>query len=384
MLDTIVLKLSRDDFKVIDPDRFTPSARHLFCPPYAALKGGGIFRYIQNPTKAEKHDGIYRPRLTIIKGAIFGGYTLDLRIEFSAPKLLFGNNFDELDEGDFEAVLAILSQRLHEMGVEVQAEVLRLASVSAIHFSKNIILKEHATSSQVISAIYKLDLNARLDLNKTIFRNGGRAVSFHANSYEVTFYDKIKDLAQARISPKRAIDGNDAYLIFGELPQDLEVLRIEIRLGRRAKIAHLFNKLAINSPIRFNGIFKKDIAQKIIICFWEQIEKDLDLIQMSSSCPEDIFLATQKNGKLKTNKVLQLIGALTLGQSVGLRGLRALTNNGNAQAWPRLRKELESLPKTGMEKLSSIKQIRDSLVDFYPLRSHSYYAIPFDIEGACY
>jgi hypothetical protein len=306
---------------------------------------------------------------------VAGGYTLDIRIEFSAPKLLFGNNFDELDETDFEAVLETLRWRLHEIGVEIRPEVLRTASVSTIHYSKNIILKNYTTSSQVINAIAKLNLNSRLDLNKTDYRNGGHAVRFHANSYEVVFYDKIMDLGQSKISPKRSVEHDGRYQTVEKFPRGLEVLRIEIRLGRRAKIGHLFKKLSISSPICFDGIFKKEIAQKILLHFWEQVERDFDLMQMATMCPEDIFLAIQKSGSVTASKALQLTGAFTLSQSVGLRSLRALVDNGNVRSWSRLRKELESLPKTGMKKLSAIRQIRNSLIDLSPLKLQCCHAV---------
>ena len=47
-----------------------------------------------------------------------GGFSLTLRIEFSAPKLVLGNNFDELRSRDFERVLDALHRALQDMGVQ--------------------------------------------------------------------------------------------------------------------------------------------------------------------------------------------------------------------------------------------------------------------------
>ena len=55
--------------------------------------------------------------------------------------------------------------------------------------------------------IYKrIDLTKRLDLSRTDYRNEGHAIRYHANSFEVIFYDKLKDLAQARKSEKRGLE----------------------------------------------------------------------------------------------------------------------------------------------------------------------------------
>lgn len=96
MIDTVVLTLSQDQFKVLDYDKFTPSARGLFEPPFYRLGSNGIIRCIQNPTKEDRLRGRYRPRLTLTKRVIAGGPSISLRIECSIPKLLYGNNFAEI------------------------------------------------------------------------------------------------------------------------------------------------------------------------------------------------------------------------------------------------------------------------------------------------
>jgi hypothetical protein len=43
MLDTIALTLDRHQFEMLDPDRFSPSAKGLLLPPYYPLGGRGNF-----------------------------------------------------------------------------------------------------------------------------------------------------------------------------------------------------------------------------------------------------------------------------------------------------------------------------------------------------
>src|SRR5688500_11298274 len=122
MLDTVALSLNHMEFEVMEPEAFTPSARGLLQPPYYPLGARGNFSCKQNPTKSELEQGIYKPRLTLTKrkGKGHGGFNLTLRIEFSAPKLLLGNNFDELLEMDFEKVVDVLQRKLSGMGIRVK------------------------------------------------------------------------------------------------------------------------------------------------------------------------------------------------------------------------------------------------------------------------
>ncbi len=98
MIDTIVLMLRDSEFSIVAHDKFSPSTIGLFRPPYYTLGGRGNISCYQNPTREELKKGIYKPRLTVTKRIGKGGYSVALKMEFSAPKLLFGNNFDELEE----------------------------------------------------------------------------------------------------------------------------------------------------------------------------------------------------------------------------------------------------------------------------------------------
>jgi hypothetical protein len=105
MIDTIVLLLTQDLFEIIDPDLFTPSAQWIKNNNYL-LRG---ISSKQNPTKKELAQGIYKPRLTLFsfdKLRMSGHKSTStpktlLKIELSLPKLLFGNNFQELTHKQF-------------------------------------------------------------------------------------------------------------------------------------------------------------------------------------------------------------------------------------------------------------------------------------------
>ena len=95
MIDTIVLVLKQSMFVIIDHDRFEPSTRSLYGD--ASMGSRGYATYKQNPTPTELKNGIYKPRLTVTRRFNDGVLERTMKIEFSAPKLLYKNNFVEIE-----------------------------------------------------------------------------------------------------------------------------------------------------------------------------------------------------------------------------------------------------------------------------------------------
>lgn len=381
MLDTIALSLNHTEFNVMEPSAFSPSASGLLHPPYYPLGARGNFSCYQNPTKTEFQQGIYKPRLTLTKRNGHAGFAVTLRMEFSAPKLLFGNNFDELREADFEAVLDILHRKLAGMGVAVRKDILRNAPVSAIHYGKNIALTDYSTCTMILGELAKTNLNQRLDLSRTDYRNDGHAIRYHANSYEVAFYDKLKDLQQAKVSEKRAIEADYAIqqdlFRHGKTPRQLEVLRMEVRLGNRTKIKSMLAAADVKATLTFQALFNQDIAQKILRHFWQQATRDMPLLALSQFRPEDVLhaLMADSNGSAKPAKLLQHLGGLVLVRSIGLRGAKSLLEKHcNPRTWQRIRKELEGLDATANLKFSAMRNVETALVQFEPLKLNVFQA----------
>jgi hypothetical protein len=199
-------------YTIFEPDKFSPSTRGLTDPTTGYYLGGrSNISCKQNPTPNELKMGIYKPRLTVTKRINReGNFEIPLKIEFSIPKLIYGNNFDELTDKDFPAVIQKLKAVLKEMGVRVFEHFLINAPVSSVHYSKNIALTDYTTPYTYLEQLTKLNINKRLDTNRTDFRNEGHSFKYRANSFEIVFYDKIKDLQQAKISEKRAEEKDNA------------------------------------------------------------------------------------------------------------------------------------------------------------------------------
>ena len=381
MLDTIALTLDQPQFDIERPELFSPSAQGLLSHPFYPLGARGYFSCMLNPLRGELDAGRYMPRLTLTKRKGQVGFALTLRVEFSAPKLMFGNNFDELRSRDFEAVLSVLHGSLVERGIRVGEDELRGARVSAIHYSKNIAFTDFTTCSMIIGELGLINLNGRLDLSHTDYRNEGHAIRYHANSFEIVFYDKMKDLQKARLSEKRAIEHDngaqfDLLMDRRALPKQLEVLRMEVRLGNRTKIRALLRQIGHEAEPTFAALFDASLARKVLLHFWHNVRSELPLVaQATARRPEDMFLAlvAAMDGKGRPGKLLQCLGAAMLVGSVGWRGLGAIMGrHGSPRSWQRYKRELKALDLGDWGGFSALHQVGEALTLFEPVRMASY------------
>ena len=204
----------------------------------------------------------------------------------------------------------------------------------------------------VISELSKLNLNKRLDLNKTDYRNEGQALAYHANQFEIKIYDKIKDLEQdKKFGEKRSLEKDNQYQpdLFKQSnykdivkSKHLEVLRFEIRLARR-KLTSLLVKLNIKSQLTFEDLFKREVSKTILMHYWNEIIKDLYIMQFDTKHIDNLIASIKtQNLKIKPTKIMQLIGSIYIIQSLGNRGARAELGLPDHQ-WYRLQKELKAI-----------------------------------------
>ncbi|MDP2643266.1 MAG: hypothetical protein Q8P62_05480 [Candidatus Peregrinibacteria bacterium] len=365
-------------FRVLRPELFTPNCGSILNP--YVFQGSRFVKSVQNPTKEDTLNGNYKPRLTAVNRLTEGGRQIELRIEFSAPKLLFGNNFDELAQQDFQKVVQTLNCKLKEMGVVVGLDNLARAPVSAVHYSKNVALDDFTSVSMIISELAKVDVNQRMDISESKYRNSGHCLHYHADSFEVVFYDKLKDLEQANKSPKRAIE-NDNYCqmnIYDEISKikPFEVFRMEVRLGNATKIRQLFKKVGSDTKLVFNEVFNRDVSQKVLLHFWEQVDAGLSVFKMDATSPCDLLRGIKKNNPtMRPSKLLKLIGAIVLIKEVGYRPLREALGikSRDANVWYSLKKELKSVDQLKItDKYKSILKVKDALKAFIPLRLADY------------
>jgi hypothetical protein len=362
-------------FTILDHDKFSPSTKGLYDTSigYYRLGGRSNIKCTQNPTPNELKRGIYKPRLTVTKRINRErNFEITLKIEFSIPKLLYGNNFDELTDTDFSVVIQKLKAVLSNMGVRVFEHFLVNAPVSSVHYSKNIVLTDYTTPYTYISQLTKLNINKRLDTNRTDFRNEGHSFKYRANSFEIVFYDKIKDLQQAKISEKRAEEKDNALQLnlFDMLTQrkPLEVLRVEIRLNKRQKISQILGLIGKNFELTFVNIFNQDTAKKVLLHYIDEIgEACPPLLDYRYDSPKKFFSGfIRANHNAKLTQALKMLGLRVLIDEIGVREFREMTKHYGNSAWYSLNKEMKTLTQTDEPSVFSL--LREKINKFEPLK----------------
>lgn len=322
MLDTVILQIPINYSAIIDHSQFTPSTKSILDNP------AGFFTYTNNPKKEDRKSGVYKPKLTIIKR----GKKIYLKAEFSVPKLLFGNNLDEIEEGDFDETVSKLRKTIEQMGVRLWTHEIEKAEVLGFHPSKNIPLNKGYTSSFAIRELSKLSLNQKLDLERVSFRNDGESLQLYSNRHSLVLYDKINDLNKPA---KRAIDKDqtksqlDLFEYIKKEKRHLEVLKLEVRLSYKTKMREVLEKVSFADTPLFKNVFKKDLCQKITKLYWEKFfGKNLFLFSVNNSPQMILQKILMKYPKTNIRTAVMLVGLNVLCKDEeGIRGFRSIAKN---------------------------------------------------------
>jgi hypothetical protein len=335
-------------------------------------------KFVRNPTKAEKETGKYFPRLTGYSRRF--GQEANVRLEFSAPKLLYLNNLDELEDKDFPAIIEALQERLKDMGVVASKSLLENASVSSVHFSKNILLEDGYTVNYLISEMNKADLRKSFDFAKTRYMNDGQSLYAHTTSHQMVIYDKMADLNKDK---KRAIDKDQTLYqktLFTELvgktrKNELqEIIRFEIRLSHKQKMNKVLEGLGYNKNPTFKEVFNSNVSQKILVEYWTKLikERNLGLFSISLSHKEILQNLVLSDKEIGIRKAIYLLGLFVLSRDGnGMRELRNIvTKKAHDRTWYRLAKDVrEASELITKNKLRSwVTQIDKGLEDFKPYK----------------
>jgi hypothetical protein len=369
--------LPSGSFRVTNPSKFNPPADLLTSPTFR-FGSRAFFKCTQNPTKTELKNGIYKPRLTLTKRIIRDGVGIFLKIEFSAPKMLYGNNFDEVTEEDFSKLIEKLVAVLANMGIKVFQFTLSHTPVSAIHYSKNIILTDYTSSSLVVKELAKADLGKAWDSTQTKYRNEGHALQFHQNSCEVAFYDKKKDLEQAGISEKKAIEQDNTMqlnlldVLEGKpSSKPIEVLRFEVRINTKAKLKQLLKRLPLPSEKVFlKDLFTKRLAQNVLKIFLSDLKKSLSFTSIDTSDPIALLdTIIRENRGIRANKALAVIGYHTIANKDGIRALKGkLGQFYKVRSWKSLVKDMARFQPETEGTFQGALQIDKAIDKFLPTR----------------
>lgn len=386
MIDTVILSVPFGKYQVLEPERFSPPLT-IALTNLKAMKANPFMKYTQNPSKITYKNGNYSPRLTVnvrpTKKDSTSKYSVEipLKIEFSAPKLLFQNNLDELTDIDFENVVNILHTKLMEMGVFVKKTNLIEAQVRAVHFSKNIPLTDFYTASLAIKELYKLDVNKRLDINKRHFQNSGHALYFDCNSYSMVFYDKLEDGNKTQrhsVDKEKTSYQLNLFKHFKESKESLEVLRYELRITNKQKLDRLMKEAGSKENPTFKDVFNSDLSKKLLLKHWKVIYPDESrfMLQFDDGNLDKTFESIvnyykQNKKRVTVQNTFCQLGIITFSKSLGMRDLKTRVSTAfSSRTWFRTKKLFDlanSLFKSN-KSFGFVKDIENALNSFTPFK----------------
>ncbi len=286
MLDTVILTAQETDYRITKPDLFTPNANKL-------SEYGFVGQKFTNNFKTKEK---YYPRLTITPRSKARGFgpRNDLRIEFSACKLIHGNNLKELSVLEMGFVLQTLYQRLLEMGIELRTSPAKL-EVSGFDTAKNIFLSEGYFAFQVIKELNKCTLDRRLDLDHKEYREGtGTTLQFYSKAHSFVIYDKLADLKKPH---KRSIDKdrNDLQKDLFDEYQKQEIVRFEVRLRTKVKMKQVLAKIDYKTDaLLFEDLFNELIWKRVLNLYWQGLIADKNRFLFSKLNTAGLILAKIK------------------------------------------------------------------------------------------
>lgn len=335
MIDTVSLKIKHTEFRVLEPEMFYPELV-IFTKATAPFKwkASQVFKkYIQNATKEDKFADCYKPLLTAYRRMGLDDFEYDLHIEFSVPKLLFGENLSELSDSDFPQVIRILKEKLLTMGIDTTENVLKKSVVTKAHFGKNIALPYPMTVRDVLNELKKADLGKRMEVNTREYRNDGESLYFYTSTHNIIFYDKVKDIEKTKnISvDKNKTDKERALIKERDMFRE-QVLRMEVRYNGLRTVASVVSKLLPEKPeyVSFELIFNRQLCKDALIRNWKDIadRPSNQLAFKMTLSPEDVLNAlisrarSSKTSVHSLNKVLINFGLHQLINQLGAKTVK--------------------------------------------------------------
>ncbi len=325
-----------------------------------------------NPGKILAKRTEYTPTYIGEKFLTNGAATYYLAIEASLPKLLFGNNIDELERGE-ESMMNVVHEIKHSLENDLKLsyteDELLSSEVAKLHVGKNFVFNDPGAPLSVIDTIYKSRADRLCDDNQTKYENLGFSFRLHTNNKEVIYYDKKKDIEQSKKSPKRAIDGSittgldDGDSVINKLLSNKTagVLRLEVRLNNRSQIRKAFP--AISEDLSFRNVYLNAPILNYLESEWRKSTDTVSAVKLSMGDASKTFEAIAAQYSLRDG--LAVATAITIINDHGMNYFRSLVEKYHSKdAWYRFKRLLNFAEN---HHPSYFKKINEEIREYTPV-----------------
>lgn len=220
------------------------------------------------------------------------------------------------------------------MYIDTSTDSLLDAHITRIDYSKNIDVTEYSNCRNIIDLLQQAGFEKRIKIKHRDYVNSGELISFGASSYEICFYNKLKEIQHCADKMKKLKDSSLKHKHNNILEQyaNKEILRFEIRLLNVQKIKHVLGKVGHHldqEKIRISDLYSKDLSKKICRYFFDIITQSLPLTsndedKLTQMIKEADFIL-QNNKNHGTTKMLCNLGSMLLLHVKGERFLRNIS-----------------------------------------------------------
>ncbi|KKS96758.1 hypothetical protein A3B05_00065 [Candidatus Giovannonibacteria bacterium RIFCSPLOWO2_01_FULL_43_160] len=319
-MDTVIIRIRGiDKFRVADWAMFN----HEFSTrPYADLTPKDRKRadnkkvpYLRSfVLHADIDNGLTYPGVEIYENADNRSRSIyyDMKLKFSAPKLINENSLQEALPSDYHKLLTTLMERLPEIGIYITSQTIADASVSVVHFCKNIPLPADRPLRPILAELSRVDIGKAYGNTKDIRsknQNENETLHLFCGTREWAFYDKIQEML--RPSGKSLEKQKTAYekeVIELYNLQNTEVFRYEYRLNKAQTIrseVNRFLKRPYATPVKLSDLFTENLWKDILNASWQRIlaKPENQIALLNSNGDIDLLLHILKRAKEKEQSV---------------------------------------------------------------------------------
>lgn len=364
MIDTVVLEVQIKNpitQKLIDIDTFdnwTPTLRQILNNSPITIP---CEKSTLNPpkAKAQKLLNDYQPRLTVQKQMISGGFRWVLYIEFSVQKLLFGNNYLEVDNSDFWAICKKLETWLKSKGINMSALMIRHCTCRVVHYAKNCMCSHsvHDTILELHKADFRNNFNSRQSMKLDAYWGGGLGLDVYIQKRALAFYDKKAELAYS------VNKGDQPTLKKQDLRklQHKKILRVEFRLEDKAQIRKYLGThgFIVDEEPKFYQVFGEAQAKELLRSELELIERNW-FWDSSVRSVGGLRSFVRKNLAFKdTQEVLSVATTSMLANQYGATEARLILGS----QWKKSKRQAKNL-RSGIAKNPYLEEVIEEVTKF--------------------
>lgn len=379
-IDTVILTFYPHEFAILRPGDFTPNTNRITAVQPQDMGKGRYMSATRNPTKQDNAAAGYLPYITFYKAVRTGGMTTGLRVQFSAPKLIYGNNFDELVEQDTEQLYQLLFEGLKYYGIRFfkGMDTVINARVASIHFAKNFPLTNYMTAHEAVTEIQKCDVTSWRDVSRSDYINNGHGFKTHSKYYELAFYDKMAEYNKG--NRNQPVFDKDLQLhlnLFGdkELVRPFEVLRMEARLNNPKTIKTALKKAGFEgTEVTFDNLLKKDISQAVLKQQLTELYSRYPKISEAKAADFHALFSELyvQNPERSMATILSAVGLKALSKEHGTRKLKDIVGPHGSPALLRQAKKLNHELVYRFEQPEVFQLLNEQLDRFRPVRVRNF------------